>query len=385
MVQEIVSSRRKSNSVPTLQASPQALTRMLEEKEPINSVLKRRLKAIFDRYEALVRLCSTRMTTTRYKINADSAFDPAPNFLRGDGFDHVRTFSPLELVTSALLICYHMNLRTDAQLLDDVKDMRRHLRVNHKDLRVNAQCWATAWEYIVSIKTSNNTSQGEGAILDSEITLSQPSAHVQSQKEGGKKSKESAITFLGGPSGETAPDNTETLEPFSNNLPNNVTNKDSQIDALSALGQSSGGIDTSGRSKCVGQAKADRHDRPKTGPERRDNNLSTLLKRSASSSDLANSEIAPTTVGISSRITTGDNEHHSATNGGSKHKVALRVDTNNHKIDDLSNSGDSLSSVPSSALESPRPQELPVHSRKRNLDDGNDGMQARRELKKSKH
>jgi hypothetical protein len=120
MVQEIMSNRRKSTSVPTLQASPQALARMLEEREPINPGLKLRMKEVFDRYESLIKDSSTRITTTRYRVNADSAFDTAPSFLRGDGFDHVRTFSPIELISAGLLVCYHMDKRTNAQLLNDV-------------------------------------------------------------------------------------------------------------------------------------------------------------------------------------------------------------------------------------------------------------------------
>ena len=41
-----------------------------------------------------------------------------------------------------------MDSRTDEELLADIKEMRRYLRAEHKDLRVNAQCWATSWEYI---------------------------------------------------------------------------------------------------------------------------------------------------------------------------------------------------------------------------------------------
>lgn len=151
-----MSNRRKNNSVPTLQASPQALTRMLEEKEPINPVLKLRLKAVFDRYEKLVKLSSSKVTAKKYKVNVDSVFDTAPDFLRGEGFDHVRTFSPLELISTGILICYHMEKRTDAQLLNDVKEMRRHLRIKHKDLRVNAQCWATVWEFITKVGSSDS-------------------------------------------------------------------------------------------------------------------------------------------------------------------------------------------------------------------------------------
>lgn len=152
MIQEVNAGRRKRASAPTLQASPQALIRVLEDKSPINPLLKLRFKAIFDKFEVLVKMSSTRITTTRYKINRNSVFDPAPDFLRGEDVEHVRTFSPLELIATAILISYHMDNRPDKEMLEDVKEMRHHLRIKHKDLRVNAQCWVTVWEYIMQLE-----------------------------------------------------------------------------------------------------------------------------------------------------------------------------------------------------------------------------------------
>ncbi|TVY45025.1 hypothetical protein LSUB1_G000749 [Lachnellula subtilissima] len=148
MIQEVMSGKRKRSSAPTLQASPQALLKMLDDKAPIEDVLKLKFKAIFDRYENLVKLSSTQITATRFKVNNNSVFDPAPDFLRAPGVEHVRTFSPLELIGTAILVSYHMDTRTDQELLEDVKAMRIYLRLNHKDLRVNAQCWVTVWEFV---------------------------------------------------------------------------------------------------------------------------------------------------------------------------------------------------------------------------------------------
>ena len=138
--------------MPTLQASPQALSRLLDDKSPITPLVKLKFKEIFDKFEVLVKMSSTRVTTTRYRIKKNSVFDPAPNFLRGEDVEHVRTFSPLELIATAILVSYHMDTRSDAELLEDVKEMRQQLRIKHKDLRVNAQCWITAWEYIMGLE-----------------------------------------------------------------------------------------------------------------------------------------------------------------------------------------------------------------------------------------
>jgi hypothetical protein len=158
MIQEVMAkgiSRKKGRSAnrdaPTLQASPQALLRVLDDTGDISPALKLKMKAIFDRYEGLVKLSSVQYTATKWKVKLNTVFHPAPKFLTETGVNHVRTFSPLELVVTAILIAVHMNYRSDVQLLDDIKAMRQYLRIEHKDLRVNAQCWGTSWYYITEI------------------------------------------------------------------------------------------------------------------------------------------------------------------------------------------------------------------------------------------
>ncbi|KUJ23432.1 uncharacterized protein LY89DRAFT_550042, partial [Mollisia scopiformis] len=153
MTIEVLAGRKKripntNTAAPTLQASPQALGRLLEDKIPIDPDLKQKLKAIFDRYEGLVKMSSTRVTTTRWKVKSNSVFDPAPEYLRTANVNWVRTFSPLELIVTAILVHMHMDHRSDEELLEDVKTMRKYLRTHHKDLRVNAQCWASSWNFI---------------------------------------------------------------------------------------------------------------------------------------------------------------------------------------------------------------------------------------------
>ncbi len=158
MIQEVMAGERRRKKVngdvsttPALQASPPALQRVLEDKMPINPSLKLRLKSIFDKYETLVKLSSTRITATTWRVKVNSVFDPAPEYLREVGVNHVRTFSPLELVVTAVLVAVRMEERTEEELLDDVGEMRKYLRGKHRDLRVNAQCWNTAWEFITEV------------------------------------------------------------------------------------------------------------------------------------------------------------------------------------------------------------------------------------------
>jgi len=71
MILETMGQQRKSKhsnrSAPTLQASPQALERLLEDKVPINTGLKLKFKEIFDRFETLVKACSDQLTATKYR------------------------------------------------------------------------------------------------------------------------------------------------------------------------------------------------------------------------------------------------------------------------------------------------------------------------------
>lgn len=150
MLQEVMqlSNRQRRSSAPTLQANPNALLRVLEDEKPISNALKDRFKFVFDKYEQLVKLCSDQITATRFKVKENSAFDPSADFLRKPETDHVRTFSPLELVATAILVSCHMKNRTDEELIEDVKALRIYLRIKHQDLRLNAHCWATVWRFI---------------------------------------------------------------------------------------------------------------------------------------------------------------------------------------------------------------------------------------------
>ncbi|KAF5873109.1 uncharacterized protein Bfra_008386 [Botrytis fragariae] len=151
MIQEVLSGAtngRRKKTVPSLQASPQALMRVLEDPEPISMGLKLAFKDVFDRFESLIKLSSTKLPDGQYELQKNSVFDPAPEFLKEADINHVRTFSPLELVATGILISYHKDRRSDDVLLSDIKSLRCFLRLKHKDLRVNAQCWATAWEFI---------------------------------------------------------------------------------------------------------------------------------------------------------------------------------------------------------------------------------------------
>lgn len=113
--------------------------------------MKLRLRSIFDKFETLVRLSSTELSSNRWKIDRNSAFDPSPVYLRAQDVEQGRSFSsftPLELVATAILITVHAEKHSDEDLLEDVKWMRHHLRARVKELRLNSNCWKLTWEFI---------------------------------------------------------------------------------------------------------------------------------------------------------------------------------------------------------------------------------------------
>jgi hypothetical protein len=142
--------REGVGQTPTLQASPQVLTRLLLDDQSLSEAVKAKFKEVFDKFQELVSLSSRKSHTTKfgYKIIPNSAFDPAPDYLRERSVGHVKTFSPLELVATAILLSVHADSRTTGMLVGDIKEMRIYLRRAHKDLRLNPACWATAWQFI---------------------------------------------------------------------------------------------------------------------------------------------------------------------------------------------------------------------------------------------
>jgi hypothetical protein len=166
-------------STPALQSNPQALTKLLLSHGSLNEAVKALLKDVFDTYQRLVDICSQVSVNNKggYKIIKNSAFDPSPRFLEDKKVDHVKTFSPLELLATAILILYHMSSRTQDMLLDDIKNMRYYLRENHRDLRINNQCWTTAWKFIdqeLKVYQSGGTDKEALEVIDdseSEPTL----------------------------------------------------------------------------------------------------------------------------------------------------------------------------------------------------------------------
>lgn len=150
---------------PVLAASPAVLVKLLKDDQSLDEGTKSKLKQVFDRFQTLYEMSSVRSnhTKTGRKVKVNSAFDSAPDYLSERGVGHVKTFSPLELLGTAILLSVHMHTRTDQMLLGDIQELRHYLRENHKDLRINQLCWSSVWEYIDHVMIQRRG--GKGAVL----------------------------------------------------------------------------------------------------------------------------------------------------------------------------------------------------------------------------
>ncbi|RDW79941.1 hypothetical protein BP6252_04579 [Coleophoma cylindrospora] len=211
MIQEVGAHAENTDSkkgMPTLQSSPQALSKVLDDKKPISEALKSEFKDVFDKFEALVKQCSTKLPSGAWKINRDSPFDPAPEFLREDAVNHVKTYSPLELLATGILIAKYMGERSDELLLGDIQEMRHFLREKHKDLRVNAQCWISTWDFLDHELLLRRGGPGGTPLPDIQRQTSKPPSppRTDSENEGSVEGSSKRVRQDGAANGETNAD-----------------------------------------------------------------------------------------------------------------------------------------------------------------------------------
>lgn len=71
-----------------------------------------------------------------------------PRTFRDNGYTHAKLFSPFEFVATVVLISLLKNWQDTEGLLSSIRGMRLALRRYLKDLRMNKDSWAVAWNYI---------------------------------------------------------------------------------------------------------------------------------------------------------------------------------------------------------------------------------------------
>jgi hypothetical protein len=118
------------NGVPMLRTNHTHLPKLLENKSAVDDGIKSHLASVWNTFQDLIELDPNTFT------NADKQ-------LRG-----VQTFAPVEMVGVTILISVYSESRNNRLLIGDIKMLRKALRENFADLRLNIPVWKFIWDFI---------------------------------------------------------------------------------------------------------------------------------------------------------------------------------------------------------------------------------------------
>lgn len=94
-----------------------------------------------------------------FSIFADLA-KKQPNIFKDNGYRHVKTFAPVEMVSIAVMLARYGKSRSLNLLAGDILWFRREMRNHLKDLRLNTATWKTAWELIDDLEGQRGAPDG---------------------------------------------------------------------------------------------------------------------------------------------------------------------------------------------------------------------------------
>lgn len=97
----------------------------------------------------------------------------------GHGFVKTKAFSLLELIAVCCLLSQKGAERTRDTLRGDILHLRRFLRANHSDLRLNDVCWDSAWSFIDGLEEIRAAAD-DSTIQSNTITTSAPNPETTS-------------------------------------------------------------------------------------------------------------------------------------------------------------------------------------------------------------
>ncbi|KAI9836933.1 MAG: hypothetical protein M1837_003165 [Sclerophora amabilis] len=86
-----------------------------------------------------------------------------PQAFKDNAYTRVKTFSPLELVSVAVLIALHPG-RPKGMLKGDILHLRGELRNRNVDLRLNSSCWKDSWFIISTIEDTRGATDPSAMI-----------------------------------------------------------------------------------------------------------------------------------------------------------------------------------------------------------------------------
>ncbi|KAF2499427.1 hypothetical protein BU16DRAFT_578999 [Lophium mytilinum] len=154
-----------ANGIPVLKTSVSAIDNLLRNPEALDDSTKSHLATVFTTFTELVS-------------EKESVF-------KDNGYERVKTFSPLEVVAVAVLISKYGDARNHEMLLGDISMMRITFRVQKLDLKLNGDCWKMVWEFIDTLEQFRGAIDGE--TVQPPDSTPQASAAAKSAKKSAKK------------------------------------------------------------------------------------------------------------------------------------------------------------------------------------------------------
>ncbi|KAF1966281.1 hypothetical protein BU23DRAFT_330932 [Bimuria novae-zelandiae CBS 107.79] len=119
------------------------IPKLLKKTDSVDDDIKSHLAGVWRRFQDIIELDSNTFT------NADK-------YLNG-----VQTFAPVEMAAVTVLISVYFDEgRSDQTLLEDVRMLRRSLRENFPDLRMNEKVWKEIWNFIDNLHKFREATDG---------------------------------------------------------------------------------------------------------------------------------------------------------------------------------------------------------------------------------
>ena len=107
--------------------------------------------------------------------------EQSPDVFADNEYARVKTFAPIELVAVCALLSQYGDSRPVGALKGDIKALRDHLRSQHFDLRMNKECWTTAWNYIDDLELHQGTI--DGSTIATTTSRATPSVSTTAKKQ----------------------------------------------------------------------------------------------------------------------------------------------------------------------------------------------------------
>ncbi|OCK78145.1 hypothetical protein K432DRAFT_332601 [Lepidopterella palustris CBS 459.81] len=121
-----------ANGKPVLKTGGRQLAKFMQNTNALDESTKSHLARVFTTFKELI--------------------EEDPQTFKDNQYTVVKSFSPVEFLVVAVMISMYGDTRNNTLLLGDIRALRTALRQNIKDLRMNQQVWAVAWEFMDTLE-----------------------------------------------------------------------------------------------------------------------------------------------------------------------------------------------------------------------------------------